>query len=142
MRRAIQVGLQAGACSGVLLVALFFVDYGPATNLASIARWFWLDGSGWSKLIGALIVLVLATLGGALFGAATRGRTLSLSQSILMGLLAGIIGWALLVLLLAILIRHIPFAPYTMLYWIIVSLFSGLILGSLFARFERRAMLP
>lgn len=139
MQRAIQVGLRAGACSGLLLVAVFFVDYGPATNLASVARWFWLDGNAWSKLIGALLVLALATLVGGIFGVATRSRTLSLSQSIMVGLLAGIIGWVILVLLLAMLVRHIQFAPYAMLYWIIVSLFSGLILGSLFAQFEKRA---
>jgi hypothetical protein len=136
----ISTGLKAGICSGLLLIALFFVDYGPATSLASVARWFMLDGNSWSKLIGALLVLVLATLSGALLGAATRGRILSRFQSLMMGLLAGILWWIVLVLLLAMLVRHIQFSPFAMLYWIIVSLFFGLVLGSLFAQFERRTV--
>jgi hypothetical protein len=142
MQRTLPTGLKAGACSGLLLVALFFVDYGPATSLASLARWFMLNDNAWSKLIGALLVLALATLSGALFGAATRGRILSRSQSLMMGLLAGVLWWVILVLLLAMLVRHIQFSLFAMLYWIIVSLFFGLVLGSLFARFEQRAVLP
>lgn len=40
-------GLRAGTLAGLLLVGLFFVDYGPATTLSTVARWFALDGNPW-----------------------------------------------------------------------------------------------
>ncbi len=61
-------GLRAGTLAGLLLVGLFFVDYGPATTLSTVARWFALDGNPWSKLIGAILLVALGgVFGGALW---------------------------------------------------------------------------
>ena len=82
MQRTVQHGVQAGALAGLLLVGMFFVDYGPAMNLVTVAHWFALDGNAWSKLIGALLLVVLGALFGGLFGVVVHTRSLSFPQSV------------------------------------------------------------
>jgi hypothetical protein len=136
MQQAVQRGLRAGALAGLLLVGIFFVDYGPATNLSTIARWFALDGNAWSKLIGAILLVMVGAVFGGLFGIALRSRLLSLSQSVLVGLVAGLCWWVVLVLLLSTAVRHIQQSPYGMLFWLMTSLLYGLALGSLYGKFQ------
>lgn len=137
MQKAVQRGLRAGALAGLLLVGLFFADYGPATTLSTVARWFALDGNAWSKLIGAILLVIVGAVFGGLFGIALRSRSLSLSQSVLVGLATGLGFWIVLVLLLSTAIRHIEQSLYGMLFWLVTSLLYGLVLGSLYGKFER-----
>ena len=137
MQYTVQRGLRAGALAGLLLVGLFFVDYGPATSLSTIARWFALDGNAWSKLIGAALLVVLDTVFGGLFGLAGRLRSLSRFQSALVGLATGLIWWIVLVLLLSIAVRHIQQSLYGTLFWLVTSLLYGLVLGSLYGTWQR-----
>lgn len=123
-------GLRAGALAGLLLVGLFFVDYGPATNLSTVARWFALDGHPWSKVVGALLLVILGGLFGGVFRLIVRWSG-SLLQSVLAGLVAGLCWWVVLVLLLSMALRHIQQSPYGMLFWLVMSLLYGLVLGSL-----------
>jgi hypothetical protein len=106
-------GLRGGALAGLVLVSLFFVDYGPAANLSTVARWFALDGNPWSKMIGALL---LVTLGG-LFGVAIR-RFGSQLHVMLGGLVAGLCWWVVLVLLLSTALRHIQQSLSGTVFWI------------------------
>jgi hypothetical protein len=129
-------GLRAGALAGLLLVGLFFVDYGPATNLLTIARWFVLDGNPWSKVIGALLLIMLGGLFGGLFGVAVRWSG-SLLPVMAAGLMAGLCWWVVLVLLLSTVLRHIQQSPYGTLFWLVTSLLYGLILGSLYGQFQK-----
>jgi hypothetical protein len=122
MQQAVQRGLRAGALAGLLLVGIFFVDYGPATNLTTIARWFALDGNPWSKLIGALLLVVLGAVFGGLFGAFVRLWSPSLLHSVLVGLVTGLGFWVLLVLLLSTMVRHIQQSLYGTLFWLMTSL--------------------
>ena len=131
MDGAIRRGLRAGAFAGLLLVGIFFIDYGPANNLTAIARWFALDENGWSKVIGAILLVALGTLFGGLFGLVFR-RSRTLLQSILGGLATGLCWWVVLVLLLSIVVRHMPQSTYGLLFWFIMSLLYGLALGSLY----------
>src|SRR6266536_3084278 len=96
MQQAVQRGLRAGALAGLLLVGIFFVDYGPATNLTTIARWFALDGNAWSKLIGAILLVVLGAIFGGLFAALVRLWSSSLFKSVLVGLVMGLCWWVVL----------------------------------------------
>ncbi len=137
MQKAVQRGLRAGALAGLLLVGIFFADYGPATTLSTVARWFALDGNAWSKLIGAILLVIVGAVFGGLFGIALRSRSLSLSQSVLVGLATGLGFWIVLVLLLSTAIRHIEQSLYGMLFWLVTSLLYGLVLGSLYGKFER-----
>lgn len=130
-------GLRGGALAGLLLVSLFFVDYGPATNLSMVARWFALDGNPWSKVIGALLLVTLGGLFGGLFGIAIR-RFGSQLHVMLAGLVAGLCWWVVLVLLLSTALRHIQQSPYGTVFWLVTSLLYGLVLGSLYGQFQQR----
>ncbi len=136
MQQAVQHGLRAGALAGLLLVGLFFVDYGPATNLSTIACWFALDGNVWSKVIGAVLLVALGAVFGGLFGIAVR-RSSSLFLSVLIGLATGLCWWVVLVLLLSTVVRHIQQSFYGMLFWLVTSLLYGLVLGSLYGQWQR-----
>jgi hypothetical protein len=137
MQQALQRGLQAGAFAGLLLVGLFFVDYGPATNLSTVARWVALDGNAWSKLIGAVLLVVFGAVIGGLFGVALGSRSRSLFQSVLVGLVAGLGFWVVLVVLLSTVVRQIQQSPYGMLFWLVSSLLYVLVLGSLYGTFQQ-----
>jgi hypothetical protein len=140
MQRTVQHGVLAGALAGLLLVGMFFVDYGPAMNLVTVAHWFALDGNAWSKLIGALLLVVLGALFGGLFGVVVHTRSLSFLQSVFVGLVTGLLWWVVLVLLLAVVVRHTQQSLYGTLFWLVVSLLYGLVLGSLFEQFQHGEM--
>jgi hypothetical protein len=140
MQRTVEHGVRAGALAGLLLVGMFFVDYGPAMNLVTVAHWFALDGNAWSKLIGALLLVVLGALFGGLFGVVIHTRALSFPQSVFVGLVTGLLWWVVLVLLLAVVVRHIQQSLYGTLFWLVVSLLYGLVLGSLFEQFQHGEM--
>ena len=136
MQQAVQCGLRAGALAGLLLVGIFFVDYGPASSLTTIARWFALDGTPWSKLIGARLLVVVGAAFGGLFAALVRLWSPSLLHSVLMGLVTGLGFWVVLVLLLSTVVRHIQQSLYGTLFWLMISLLYGLVLGSLYRKFQ------
>lgn len=136
MQRTVQHGVRAGALAGLLLVVVFFVDYGPAASLVTVARWFALDGNAWSKLIGAILLVALGTVFGGLFGVTAHTRSFSFSQSVLIGLATGLLWWVLLFLLVGTVARHIEQSLYGTLFWLVASLLYGLVLGSLFGQFQ------
>jgi hypothetical protein len=136
MRHGVQQGLRAGVLAGLLLVGIFFVDYSPAPSLSTIARWFALDGNAWSKLIGALLLVLLGALFGGLFGVAVR-RSRSLFQCVLIGLATGLGFWVVLVLLLSTVVRQIQQSLYGTLFWLLTSLLYGLVLGSLYGQWQQ-----
>jgi len=136
MQQTVQRGLRAGALAGLLLVGLFFVDYGPATSLTTIARWFALDGNPWSKLLGALLLVIVGAIFGGLFAALVGLWSPSLWHSVLLGLVTGLGFWVLLVLLLSTVVWHIQQSLYGMLFWLVISLLYGLVLGSLYGQFQ------
>ncbi len=135
MYHAVQQGLRSGMLAGLLLVGLLFVDYGPATNLTTVARLFALDAGNWNKLIGAVLLVVLGALFGGLYAIIFR-RALGAFHFILPGLATGLCWWVLLILLLATAIRHIQQSPYGMLLWFVISLFYGLTLASLYRQLQ------
>jgi hypothetical protein len=137
MQQALQRGLRAGAFAGLLLVGLFFVDYGPATTLLTVARWVVLDGNTWSKLIGAVLLVALGSMVGGLLGVVLGSRSRSLFQSVLAGLATGLGFWVVLVLLLSTVVRQIHQSPYGMLFWLVSSLLYGLVLGCLYGTLQQ-----
>ncbi len=80
--------------AGLLLVGLFFVDYGPATTLSTVARWFALDGNPWSKLIGAILLVALGGVFGGIFGIAVGRQPRPPLQSILFGVICAKLTWS------------------------------------------------
>lgn len=131
MQSTVKLGVRAGALAGLLLVGLFFTDYGPATNLNTVAHWVALSGNAFSKVIGALLLIVLGALFGGLFGLVMRRQPATLARSIVVGLLTGLLWWVVLVLLVSGLLWHIRQSPYGVLFWLMVSLVYGLVLGSI-----------
>lgn len=138
MQYTVQRGLRAGALAGLLLVGVFFADYGPATNLTTVAHWFALNGNAFSKVIGAILLIVLGAIFGGLFGLVMRSQPVSLARSIVVGLLTGLLWWIVLVLLVNDLLWHLNQNPYSVLFWLMVSLLYGFVLGSLSGGMTRR----
>lgn len=138
MQYTVQRGLRDGALAGLLLVGVFFADYGPATNLTTVARWVALNGNAFSKVIGAIVLIVLGAIFGGLFGLVMRNQPASLARSIVVGLLTGLLWWVVLVLLVSGLLWHINQSPYGVMFWLMISLLYGLVLGSLAGRMAQR----
>jgi uncharacterized protein YacL len=137
MQSTVKLGVRAGALAGLLLVGLFFTDYGPATNLNTVAHWVALSGNAFSKVIGALLLIVLGALFGGFFGLVMRRQPTTLARFIVVGLLTGLLWWGVLVLLVSGLLWHIQQSPYGVLFWLITSLVYGLVLGSITGNMTR-----
>jgi hypothetical protein len=75
---------------------------------------------------------------GGLMSAFTRTRSLSLVQGLAVGVVTGLLWWAVLVLLLGTLIRHTQQSPYGWLFWFVTSLLYGLVLGGLYVSGSRQ----
>ncbi len=140
MQRTILHGVFAGALAGLLLAGILFVDYSPGGNLAQVARWFGLGGGSGSQLAGALLLVIVGALFGGVLALLTARWADALTQFVLTGVLMGLLWWAILVLLLGIGLQKTRMNPYEMLYWLTVSLFYGLSLGSLFGQLQIRKM--
>lgn len=140
MQRTILHGVSAGALAGLLLAGVLFVDYSPGGNLTQVARWFGLGGGSGSQLAGVLLLVIIGALFGGVLALLTARWADSLTQFVLTGALMGLLWWAILVLLLGIGLQKIHMNPYEMLYWLAVSLFYGLSLGSLFGQLQIRKM--
>jgi hypothetical protein len=140
MQRTILHGVSAGALAGLLLAGILFVDYSPGGNLAQVARWFGLGGGSGSQLVGVLLLVIVGALFGGVLALLTSRWADSLTQFVLTGTLMGLLWWAILVLLLGIGLQKTRMNPYGMLYWLAVSLFYGLSLGSLFGQLQIRKM--
>ena len=129
-------GAAAGLLAGFVVALLFFVDYGPGTNLSTIAHWFALSGSSLDKLVGFVLLLAVGTLFGLVFGAVCGRRRLTMSQSVLAGLLTGVVWWVVIVWLLGTIIRHGQQSLYGVMLFLMSSLLYGLVLGSLYGRWS------
>jgi hypothetical protein len=134
MQQSILHGVSAGALAGLLLVGILFVDYSPGGNLTQVARWFGLGGGSGSQLVGVILLVIVGALFGGVLALLTARWADSFAQFVLTGTLMGLLWWAILVLLLGIGIQKTRMNPYETLYWLAVSLFYGLSLGSLFGQ--------
>jgi hypothetical protein len=126
----IRRGLVAGFLAGSLVALLFFVDYGPGANLATIAHWFALAGTGVDKLLGFVLLSILGAIFGLLFEAIFGRWVSTMSQVMLAGLATGVVWWVVVFLLLGTVIRHHSQSMYGMMLFLMVSLLYGLALGS------------
>ncbi len=138
MQQSILHGVSAGALAGLLLVGILFVDYSPGGNLTQVARWFGLGGGSGSQLVGVILLVIVGALFGGVLALLTARWADSFAQFVLTGTLMGLLWWAILVLLLGIGLQKTRMNPYEMLYWLAVSLFYGLSLGSLFGQLQIR----
>jgi hypothetical protein len=136
--RRIRYGLVAGGLAGLLLVSLLFYDEGPGNQFIYIAQSIGLDGRGGSRGIAALLVLILGTIIGGLFGALLRQPSLARGWSVLWGLGAGVLWWAILYLFLGVVVQRHSFPFYILLLYLVVSLVYGLVLGSVYSGLQER----
>jgi hypothetical protein len=130
--RSIRYGLLAGGLAGLLLVGLLFYDEGPSNQLIFVAQSFGLDGHGASRGAAALLLLILGTIIGGLFGALLRQPSISRGKALLCGLVAGVLWWAILYLLLGVVVQRLAFPLYLLMLYLVVSLVYGLALSSVF----------
>src|SRR5947209_3832982 len=131
MMSTIRQGLVARLCAGFLAALLFVVDYGPANSLHVVARWLALDSPGAGKFVGFLLMLILGTVFGVLFAVLGGRRQATLGRAPGMGLLMGVIWWAVVVFALGTVINHLRLDFGSWLFSFILLLVYGLLLGSL-----------
>lgn len=136
--RSVRYGLLAGGLAGLLLVGLLFYDEGPSNQLIFVAQSFGLDGHGGSRGIAALLVLVLGTIIGGCFGALLRQPSLSRGWSLLWGLVAGVLWWAILYIFLGVVVQRLSFPFYILMLYLVVSLVYGLALSSVYVGLQER----
>jgi hypothetical protein len=132
MMDSLRKGLFAGLLAGLVLALLYFVDYGPGANLHTVARWFILDSKSAGSYIGFALLLILGAFFGLAFGAIQRGIEITLSRTIVSGLLLGIAWFVILVLLLGIVVMHITLGVYGFMFFIVTSLLYGLLVGYMY----------
>jgi hypothetical protein len=128
-------GLFSGLTSGVILALLYFVDYGPGNGLHTVAGWFALDNQVTGRLIGFVLLIVLGTLFGVVFGALQRGREITIGRAIVTGLALGVAWWFIFAFLVAIVVGHMSLARFNIgsfLYPFTLCLVYGLLLGTLY----------
>jgi hypothetical protein len=132
-------GLLAGLLAGLVLVCLLFVDDVPGKQLVFVARWFDPGGEGASAWAGALQLLILAGLTGGIFGDILYRWGTSLTRLLLLGLIAGLVWWFIVVLLVAIVVERLEFSAYDTLLYLALSLLYGMLLGNLYAKLGKSA---
>ena len=131
MRKTLLQGLFAGLCAGLLTALLYVVDYGPANSLHGVARWLALDSPGAGKVVGFLLMLALGAVFGMLFAVVMGRRHVTLGRALGMGLLMGVLWWAVVAFTLGTVINHLRFDLGSWLFSFISLLVYGLLLGSL-----------
>ena len=129
-------GVVAGAIAGLSQAALLFIDSGPGHALPTIARWLGTDAGPGGKVLGALLFIVVGALGGAIFAWINRDRALTLAESLRLGLIAGAVWWV--VVAGVSFIRQQPLSPFDLIYFLILGLLYGLILGNLTVTLSQR----
>lgn len=129
---SLRKGLFSGLIAGLVLALLYFVDYGPGTNLHTVAKWFALDSKDAGGYSGFVLLLILGALFGLAFGAFQHGREDTLTRAIISGLILGIAWFVILVLLLGTIVGHVTPGLYGFMLFIATSLLYGLLVGVLY----------
>ena len=134
---SLRKGLFAGLTAGLVLALLYCVDYGPGTNLHTVAKWFGLDSKDAGGYIGFVLLLILGGLFGLAFGAFQRGVgtrfiASTLTRAIIAGLILGVAWFVILVLLLGTIVGHVTPGPYGFMLFIVTSLLYGLLVGYMY----------
>ncbi len=132
MRNIILKGLVAGLLAGLVLAALFFVDYGPGGLLHDPARWLALDSNDAGKFVGFVLFIVLGGAFGVLYGIIHGRREATLGRSLLLGAATGTLFWVIVPLLSGVIINHWQFNLGDLLISFVPLLLYGLLLGSFF----------
>jgi hypothetical protein len=132
MRNIILKGLVAGMLAGLVLAALFFVDYGPGGLLHDPARWLALDSKDAGKFVGVVLFIVLGGAFGVLYGIIQGRRETTLGRSLLLGAAIGALFWVIVPLLSGVIINHGRLSLGDFLISFVPLLLYGLLLGSFF----------
>ena len=135
--RSIRNGLLAGAFAGVLMIALLFFDEGPGNQLTLVAQSLGMDGHEGSKWLAVLLVLLLDTLVGGLFGTLLRRPSSARGRTILWGLIAGALWWAVLFIFLGDIMQQLSLSLYLLMLYLVISLVYGLTLGSVYTSLQK-----
>ncbi len=136
--KRIMNGLVAGCIAGLVLAALFFVDYGPGGLLHTPAHWFALDSKDAGRFVGFLLFIVLGGIFGLLFGVVEGKREITLARSLLLGVATGIVYWIIAPLLFGTIINHNSLSFGDFLYSFVPLVLYGFLLGAISFSRERQ----
>ena len=142
--QTLRIGLLAGLLAGLLLALLDFVTDGtPGRLLPDALHWFGLtiaDPTS-SRLAGFVLLIALGGVFGLIFGALQRGKMITSSRALLLGLALGLVWWLVFSLLLANLMSH--HAPFSVDFGKFLSTFPidllfGMVLGAIFLQLQQQ----
>lgn len=128
-------GLYSGLMAGAIVAILYFVDYGPGNGLYGVARWFAFDDKSSGRLIGFIVLIVLGTLFGLIFGVLQGKREITIGRAIATGLGLGVAWWVIFAFLVALTVGHMSLATFNLgsvLYPFMLCLVYGLLLGTIY----------
>ncbi|MEO8956104.1 MAG: hypothetical protein ABI396_16105 [Ktedonobacteraceae bacterium] len=128
-------GLYSGFMAGVIVAILYFVDYGPGNGLYGVARWFAFDNKDSGRLIGFIVLIVLGTLFGLIFGVLQGRREITIGRALATGLGLGVAWWVIFAFLVALTVGHMSLARFNLgsvLYPFMLCLVYGLLLGTIY----------
>ena len=140
----LRMGLLAGLLAGLLLALLDFVTDGtPGRLLPDALHWFGLTIADptISRLAGFVLLIALGGVFGLIFGALQRGKMITSSRALLLGLALGLVWWLVFSLLLANLMSH--HAPFSVDFGKFLSTFPidllfGMVLGAIFLQLQQQ----
>lgn len=128
-------GLYSGLIAGAIVAILYFVDYGPGNGLYGVARWFAFDNKDSGRLIGFIVLIVLGTLFGLIFGVLQGRREITIGRALATGLGLGVAWWVIFAFLVALTVGHMSLARFNLgsvLYPFMLCLVYGLLLGTIY----------
>jgi len=142
--QTLRIGLLAGLLAGLLLALLDFVTDGtPGRLLPDALHWFGLTIADptISRLAGFVLLIALGGVFGLIFGALQRGKMITSSRALLLGLALGLVWWLVFSLLLANLMSH--HAPFSVDFGKFLSTFPidllfGMVLGAIFLQLQQQ----
>ena len=144
---AIRRGLLTGLIAGLVLAMLDVVVNGvPGNGLQEVLRWFGITvtDAGLGRLAGFVLVIALGGVFGILFGLILNrinSQTVSINNTIPLGLLLGFAWWLLLAQMLCNVVHHIsPFSfNFTgILLTLPLNLVFGIVLGTTYYQMQAR----
>jgi hypothetical protein len=128
-------GAVAGFLAGLTLGILGFVDYGPGNTLGGVARWLALDNRATGRLSGFLMLIIIGTLFGLLFGYLQRNGVVTFDRSLVLGLACGAAFWLIFTVLFGAIIFHAKFdlgIVFGLFQALVLLLVYGALLGTIY----------
>ncbi len=139
----IRRGFLTGLLAGLLLAMLNFVTDGtPGRTLPDALHWFGITIADptTSRFAGFFLLIMLGGITGIIFGLVQGERIITISRSLLSGLVLGLVWWLVFSLLLTNIMNHTS-SPLSLQFGMFLATFPidllfGMVLGSIYYQLQ------